>query len=221
MEEALFCWSGGKDSAHALYEVRRNKEYEIVALLVTVNEDYDRVSMHGVRRILIEQQVRSIGLPIEEVFVPKSSTNEEYESRMGQTLKRWQRDGVNTAVFGDIFLEDLRKYREANLAQIGMKAVFPLWGRDTGELFKSFITLGFKAVVTCVDTKALDKRFIGRTLDEEFLAELPSGVDPCGENGEFHSFVYDGPIFQQPIDFTLGERVLRDSFYYCDLVPKE
>ena len=220
MGKALFCWSGGKDSAAALYDVQQSKQYEIAALLVTVNEDYDRVSMHGVRRTLIEQQALSIGLPIEEVSVPTSSSNEEYESRMRQTLTRLQQGGVVAAIFGDIFLEEVRKYREENLARIGMKAVFPLWGKDAKGLFRSFLALGFKAIITCVDAKVLDKKFIGRTLDDDFLAELPPGVDPCGENGEFHSFVYDGPIFNKPVEFTLGDVVLRDSFYYGDLVPK-
>lgn len=218
MEKAVLCWSGGKDSAVALYEVQKSKQYRIAGLLTTVSEEYDRVSLHGVPRLLVEQQAHSIGLPLEEVFVPRSSTNEEYESRMKQTLIRLQREGVSLAIFGDIFLEDLRKYREDNLAKIGMKAVFPIWGRDTAGLIRDFITLGFKAVVTCINARVLDRRFIGRELDEGFLAELPPGVDRCGENGEFHTFVYDGPIFKHRIGFTLGETVLRDSFYFCDLV---
>jgi uncharacterized protein (TIGR00290 family) len=219
MEKALLCWSGGKDSAIALYEVQKTKKYEIAGLLVTLNEEYDRVSMHGVPRSLVEQQARYLGLPIEEVFLPKSSSIREYESRMSRVLIEFQQKGVSSAVFGDIFLEDVRKYREDNLLKSGMKGVFPLWGKDTAELVRSFITLGFRAVVTCVDAKVLDKSFIGRSIDDGFLAELPPDVDPCGENGEFHSFVYDGPIFKQPIAFTMGELVLRDSFYFGDLVP--
>ena len=221
MEKALLCWSGGKDSAIALYEVQKSREYEIAGLLVTVSEEYDRVSMHGVPRSLVEQQAGSLGLPIKEVFLPRSSSMQEYESRMERALTGFQQEGVSSAVFGDIFLEDLRKYRKENLLKVGMKGVFPLWGRDTAELVRDFIALGFKAVVSCVDTRVLDKRFIGRTIDKAFLAELPPGVDPCGENGEFHSFVYDGPIFKQPVDFTVGEIVLRDSFYFCDLVPNQ
>jgi uncharacterized protein (TIGR00290 family) len=219
MEKAFLCWSGGKDSALALHEVQKSQKYEIAGLLVTVSEEYNRVSMHGVPRSLVEQQARYLGLPIEIVFIPGSSSMQEYESRMRQALTRFQQEGVSSAVFGDIFLEEVRKYREDNLLKSGMKGIFPLWGRDTTELVRYFITLGFRAVVTCVDSKVLDKGFIGRTIDEEFLAELPPGVDPGGENGEFHSFVYDGPIFKRRIDFTLGETVLRDSFYYLDLIP--
>jgi uncharacterized protein (TIGR00290 family) len=221
MEKVLFCWSGGKDSAIALYEIQKSKRYQIAALLVTITKDYDRISMHGVPRALIEQQARSLGLPIEEIFISSSSSNEEYESKMREVLTRFKQGSVSSAVFGDIFLEDVRKYREDNLAKIGMEGIFPIWGKDTAELVRSFITLGFQAVVTCVDAKVLDKRFVGRTLDESFLAELPPNVDPGGENGEFHSFVFDGPIFKQRITYTLGESVLRDSFYFCDLLPKE
>jgi uncharacterized protein (TIGR00290 family) len=218
MEKALLCWSGGKDSALALDEIQKSQEYEIAGLLVTISEEYDRVSMHGVPRSLVEQQAGSLGLPVKEVFIPSPSSMQEYESRMERALAGFQQEGVASAVFGDIFLEDLRKYREDNLSKLGMKGVFPLWGRDTAELVRYFITSGFRAVVTCVDSRVLDKGFIGRTIDEDFLAELPSGVDPCGENGEYHSFVYDGPIFEQPIAVTMGETVQRDSFYFCDLV---
>ena len=221
MEKVLFCWSGGKDSAIALYKIQKSKRCEIVALLVTINKDYDRISMHGVPRALVEQQARSLGLPIEEVFISKSSSNEEYESKMREVLTKFRQDGISSVVFGDIFLEEVRKYREDNLSKLGMEGIFPIWGEDTAELVRSFITLGFQAVVTCVDSKVLDKRFVGRTLDENFLAELPSNVDPSGENGEFHSFVFDGPIFKQRITYTLGESVLRNSFYFCDLLPKE
>jgi uncharacterized protein (TIGR00290 family) len=221
MEKVLFCWSGGKDSAIALYEIQRSKRYQIVALLVTITKDYDRISMHGVPRVLVEQQARSLGLPIEEVFISKSSSNEEYESKMREILTKFKQAGVSSAVFGDIFLEEVRKYREDNLSKLGMEGIFPIWGRDTAELVRSFITLGFQAVVTCVDAKVLDKRFVGRKLDENFLAELPPNVDPGGENGEFHSFVFDGPILKKRIAYTLGESVLRDSFYFCDILSKE
>jgi uncharacterized protein (TIGR00290 family) len=221
MEKVLFCWSGGKDSAIALYEVRRSKRYQIAALLVTINKDYDRISMHGVPRALVEQQAGSLGLPIEEVFISKSSSNEEYESKMREVLTKFKQGGISSVIFGDIFLEEVRKYREDNLSKLGMEGVFPIWGKDTAEIVRSFITLGFQAVVTCVDARVLDKRFVGRRLDENFLAELPPNVDPAGENGEFHSFVFDGPIFKQRINYTMGESVLRDSFYFCDLLPRE
>jgi len=221
MEKVIFCWSGGKDSAIALYEIQKSQGYKVVSLLATITEDYDRVSMHGVPRTLVEQQACSLGLPIEEVFIPKSCSNEEYDSKMREILTRFKQDGVASVVFGDVFLEDVRRYREDNLSKVGMKGVFPIWGRDTAELTRSFIALGFKAVTTCVDSKMLDKTFVGRMLDEKFLAQLPPNADPGGENGEFHSFVFDGPLFKQRIACTVGEVVLRDSFYFCDLLPKE
>ena len=218
--KVLLTWSGGKDSAMALYELQRNYDYEISALLTTVTEDYNRISMHGVQTILLEQQARSLGLAVEKVSITKDSSNQEYEAKMREKLMHYQSQGVASVVFGDIFLEDLRKYREENLSRIGMKGCFPLWKRDTAELARTFIDLGFKAVVTCVDSSVLDKTFVGRVFDEEFLAELPPAVDPCGENGEFHSFVYEGPIFRKGIPHRKGEVVLRDNrFYYCDLIP--
>jgi len=221
MEKVLLAWSGGKDSAMSLYEIQSSGKYEIVSLLTTINQDYDRVSMHGVRRTLVEQQALSLGLPMEKVLVPKTCSNEEYEARMGEVLTRFKQDGINQVVFGDIFLEWVKEYREANLSKLGMKGIFPIWGRDTDELTRSFITLGFQAVITCVDTKVLAQRFLGRMLDGQFLAELPSSIDPGGENGEFHSFVFAGPVFKDRIAYTLGETVQRDSFYFCDVLPKE
>ena len=221
MEKVIFYWSGGKDSALALYEIQRSQKYEIVSLLTTITKDYDRVSMHGVPRILVEQQANSLGLPLEEVFIPRSCSNEEYESKMRATLAKFKRDGVSAVVFGDVFLEGVRKYREDNLSKAGMKGIFPIWGRDTAELTRSFIALGFKAIISCVDSKILDKTFAGRMLDEKFWAELPPNVDPSGENGEFHSFVFDGPIFRERRACSVGEVVLRKGFYFCDLLPKE
>lgn len=219
-EKVLFTWSGGKDSAMALYELQRDGRYEITALLTSVTEDYDRISMHGVRRVLLEQQAQSLGLPLEKLYITRNSSNEEYEARLKEKLLHYKSQSVSSAVFGDIFLEDLKKYREDNLAQVGMKGIFPIWKRDTTELSRTFIKLGFKAIITCVDSKSLDKRFVGRVFDESFLSELPSNVDPCGENGEFHSFVYDGPIFSEKIRFRKGRVVLRDNrFYFCDLIP--
>ena len=216
-EKVLLSWSGGKDSTLALQAISQNQRYEIVGLLTTVTEDYHRISMHGVRESLLEQQARSIGLPISRVLISKNGSNEEYESQMKEVLLKFQQSGVNAVVFGDIFLEDIRKYREENLARVGMKGVFPLWGKD--NLPQAFIDSGFKAIVTCVDAKALDKKFVGRLFDGEFLAELPASVDPNGENGEFHSFVYEGPIFRKKISYRIGEVVKRDSFYFCDLEP--
>jgi uncharacterized protein (TIGR00290 family) len=219
-KKAIVSWSGGKDSALALHEFLKNKDYEISALLTTVTEGYDRTSMHGVRRVLLEEQINSLGFSLEKVFISKNTSNEEYESKMRDTLQKYKNAGISSVVFGDIFLEDLRKYREKKLSRAGMDAIFPIWKRDTTELARTFIKLGFKAIVTCVDSKLLDGKFAGRIFDEEFLSELPSSVDPCGENGEFHSFVYDGPIFQKGIGYKKGEVVLRDKrFYYCDLIP--
>ena len=213
-------WSGGKDSAMALREVMADGAYQVAALLTTVTGDYDRISMHGVRRSLLEQQAASLGLASEEVIVPKGSSNEEYERRMADTLNRYKEAGVTSVVFGDIFLEDLRQYREGNLSRLGMKGVFPLWKRDTVQLMKDFIACGFQAVTVCVDNHFLGREFVGRTIDAGFVADLPATVDVCGENGEYHSFVHSGPIFGRAIAHQVGEVVLReDRFYYCDLVP--
>jgi uncharacterized protein (TIGR00290 family) len=219
-EKVLFTWSGGKDSVLALAEIFIETAYDIVTLVTTITVEYDRVSMHGVRRVLLEQQVNSLGFPLEEVFLSKDSSLEDYGLKMRQMLEKYQEVGVSTVVFGDIFLEDVRKYREDNLSKIGMKAVFPLWKQDTMDLAKGFIAKGFKAIITCVDSTVLDASFAGRFFDRRFLSDLPSSIDPCGENGEFHSFVFNGPMFKKPIRFTKGATVFRDNrFYYCDLVP--
>lgn len=219
-KKILVSWSGGKDSALALYEIIKTDSYEIVGLLTTVTRDYDRISIHGVRRILVEQQAESLGFPLEKVFISKKASMDEYESEMQEVLAKYLTAGVSSVVFGDAFLEDVRRYREDNLLKVGMKGIFPIWKRDTHELARTFIKLGFKAVITCVDSKVLDKKFVGRVFNEQFLSELPLSVDPCGENGEFHSFVYDGPLFKQEISYTIGQVVLRENrFYYCDLIP--
>ena len=217
-EKVLLSWSGGKDSALAFYEISQNQPYKIVGLLTTVTEDYHRISMHGVREALLEQQASSIGLQLSKVFISKNGSNEEYESKMKEVLLKSQKLGVYAVVFGDISLEDIRKYREENLAKVGMKGVFPIWGKD--NLPQTFIDLGFQAIITCVDAKVLDRRFVGKLFDEKFLGELPANVDPNGENGEFHSFVFDGPIFQNMISYEIGKVVKRDSFYFCDLEPR-
>jgi len=219
-EKVIVGWSGGKDSALALYEILKTDKYEVLELLTTLTMDYDRISTHGVRRELLEQQAKSIGFPIEKMFISKSASNEEYERELLRILAGHRDKGVFSAVFGDIFLEDVRKYREQMLSRIGMKCIFPLWKRDTHELARSFINNGFKAVITNVDLTFLGKEFAGREFDEQFLLDLPSSVDPCGENGEFHSFVFDGPLFHEMIHFTKGEILLRENrFYYCDLIP--
>jgi uncharacterized protein (TIGR00290 family) len=219
-ERVLFTWSGGKDSAMALYELQRSQSYEIAALLTTVTGDFDRISMHGVRYALLETQAESLGIPLERVLISKSSSNEEYESSMREVLERYKGDGIGSVVFGDIFLEDVRQYREDNLSKIGMEGIFPLWGRDTLELAHTFIGAEFKSIITCVDSNALAKRFIGRLYDERLLSELPAHIDPCGEHGEFHTFVFDGPLFNEAVAFRRGRIVLRDErFYFCDLIP--
>jgi uncharacterized protein (TIGR00290 family) len=222
-EKIILAFSSGKDSALALYEVRRLGQYEVGWLLTTMTEDYDRVSMHGVRRELVCRQADEIGLPLKIVWIPKSADNALYEARMAAALAELKAQGASAVAFGDIFLEDLRKYRQDKLAQAGLKAVFPIWKRDTRALAEQFIAEGFKAVVTCVDTQVLDGRFAGREYDRPFLDELPKGIDPCGENGEFHSFCYAGPIFRPPragVACLRGQIVLREGrFNFCDLLP--
>jgi uncharacterized protein (TIGR00290 family) len=219
-EDVLFCWSGGKDSAMALHALQSAHGHRVAALLTTVTEEYDRISMHGVRRVLLERQATSIGLPLHAVLIPPHCDNATYEERMKEALSEHLARGVQRVAFGDIFLEDLRVYRERNLEQVGMEALFPIWKRDTRELARDFLRLHFQAITVCVDPRVPDPSFAGRVLDESFFADLPLGVDPCGENGEFHTFVFDGPIFQTPICFAAGERVLRDGFCFCDLLPE-
>ena len=218
-QKAIFCWSGGKDSARALYEARLDGQYEILALLTTVTRDFDRVSMHGIRISLIEEQAKALGLELEKIFISAGASDDEYDQQMRQKLGAFKTRGISCVLFGDIFLEDLRQYREDRLAEVGLKAVFPIWYRDTAELTSEFVEMGFKAVTTCVDSRVLDESYVGRVIDGPFISSLPAGVDPCGENGEFHSFVYDGPLFDSPVKFRTADKVLREGFYFCDLVP--
>ena len=219
-EDVLFNWSGGKDSAMALHALRAAGDCRITALLTTITEEYDRISMHGVRRALLERQAESLGLPLHAVLIPPQCINATYEARMKEALAQHFTRGVRRVAFGDIFLEDLRVYREKNLALVGMQGMFPIWRRDTRELAREFVRLGFRAIAVCVDPRVLDASFAGRELDASFFADLPAGVDPCGENGEFHTFVFDGPVFDAPIAFRVGEKVLRDGFCFCDLLPE-
>jgi uncharacterized protein (TIGR00290 family) len=236
---SILNWSGGKDSALCLHRLRQSEAYEVTRLLTTVSETTNRIVQHGVRAELLEQQSTSLGIPLHKVLLPDWPTMETYDALMHKTLTELKREGVRTSIFGDIFLEDLRQYREQRLAEVGMQGVFPLWQLPTSQLAQEFIRLGFRAVVVCVDERHLDKTFCGRQFDEAFLADLPQTVDPCGENGEFHTFVHDGPIFSRPIAFTAGEISYRkyvpprkmegDSptsapsmdtgFWYCDLIP--
>jgi uncharacterized protein (TIGR00290 family) len=220
-EPVLFCWSAGKDSAMALHVLLQDPRVRVVALLTTVTEGYDRISMHGVRRELLQRQAQSIGLPLHEVFIPPECVSPIYEARMEAALLEHFENGVRKVAFGDIFLEDLRAYREKNLARIGMTALFPIWKRDSRELIDSFHALGFRSIAVCVNPKVLDRSFAGRELDTSFFADLPPQVDCCGENGEFHTFAFDGPIFKDAVRFHVGERVERDSFVFCDLLMEK
>jgi len=221
LEPVLFCWSGGKDSALALHSLLRQGEVRVAALLTTVTEGYDRISMHGVRRELLRRQAEALRLPLQEVLIPPQCVNPVYEARMEEAMRHYLPLGIRRVAFGDIFLEDLRVYREKNLARLEMQAIFPLWKRDTRQLIRDFHAFGFRAVTACVDPRVLDASFAGRELNESFFADLPRGVDPCGENGEFHTFVFDGPIFERTVRFTVGEVVQRDSFVFCDLLPEK
>ena len=219
-EMVIVGWSGGKDSALALYEVLKKKSFDVLELLTTVTEDYDRVSIHGVRRVLLEEQAESLGFPLEKMLIKKGASDAEYESELVKILKVHKSHGVNSVLYGDIFLEDVKRYRDEMLAKLGMHGVYPLWKKNSQDLARRFIDLDFKAVITVVDSKVLGKEYAGREYDKQFLADLPAGVDPCGENGEFHTFVYNGPIFSKSLTFTKGEVVLRENrFWYCDLAP--
>jgi uncharacterized protein (TIGR00290 family) len=220
-EPILLSWSGGKDSALALHALRQTPGVEVAGILTTVTEEFDRISMHGVRRGLLERQAEAAGLPLHIVSIPPDCTNEIYEERMSAALAPLRQGGVRgirRIAFGDLFLEDIRAYREAKLAGADMEALFPVWGRDTAELAREFIAQGFAAVLVCVDTQALDASFAGRAFDESLLRDLPPGVDPCGENGEFHTFVHAGPIFREAISFRKGIQETRlERFRYQDL----
>lgn len=239
--KSFFNWSGGKDSALALYHARKNPEYSIERLFTNINNQHRRVSMHGVREVLMEQQAAAMGLPLQKLILPDQPSMADYEAEMRKATTALKEEGFTHAFFGDIFLQDLKKYREEQLAKIGMTAVFPLWERNTRELLYEFIDLGFKTVVVCTKAELLDSSFAGRVIDCDFIKDLPKEVDPCGENGEFHTFVFDGPIFSHPVSFVTGEKVFREyaapknsqetcfsstpaaamGFWFCDLLPSE
>jgi uncharacterized protein (TIGR00290 family) len=211
-------WSGGKDSALALWTLRRER-FEPEVLITTVTESHERISMHGVRRELLARQAQALGLALVEVVIPPECVNDVYEARMADAFAAAPLSSVEAVAFGDLFLEDVRAYREERLAAAGKRGLFPLWGRDTTALAREFLDAGFKATLVCVDPRALDPSFAGRRYDEQLLADLPAAVDPCGENGEFHTFVSSGPIFAEPIACETGEIVERDGFVFCDLLP--
>ncbi|HEX8516306.1 MAG TPA: diphthine--ammonia ligase [Bacteroidia bacterium] len=228
--KAIFCWSGGKDSALALYRVLKEDQVEVVALLTTLNSEFKRISMHGVREDLLDMQAASIGFPLVKMYV-KEGGNDEYERNMSRVLMEYKDKGVRLVIFGDIFLEDLREYRENNLQKIGMQASFPLWKENTGELIREFLKLGFKTVTCCVNDAFLSEAHVGVDLNPEFIEALPPDTDPCGENGEYHTFCYAGPIFKKKVNFLKGEKVYRPlevkfaegngtkGFWFCELLP--
>ncbi|WP_407525670.1 diphthine--ammonia ligase [Lacibacter sp. MH-610] len=239
MIPAVFNWSGGKDSTLALHRVLAEKKLEIKCLLTTLSEQYQRISMHGVREVLLEQQAASIGIPLKKIYLPEHATMQAYNEVMQKALQELKEEQIEHAVFGDIFLEDLRTYREEQLKQAGFTAHFPLWKENSKTLLNEFLELGYETILVCVNEKHLPASFAGRIIDEQFMNDLPATVDPCGEYGEFHSFVFKGPILQQPIAFTKGETVRRSytptadddecfsnnplpydtGFFYCDLIP--
>jgi uncharacterized protein (TIGR00290 family) len=225
---AYMNWSGGKDSSLSLHSILNSGNFEVIRLLTSINAAHDRISMHGVRRSLLEAQATSIGISLKTIELPEEPDMATYEKKMSEAVSELKNHGCTHAVFGDIFLEDLRAYRENKLRELNINCVFPLWRQNTLGLAKEFVAQGFRAVVVCVNGKYLDKSFCGRIIDESFLAELPANVDPCGENGEFHSFVFDGPIFKERISFSIGETVYREyrspddksdstGFYFTDL----
>ena len=234
--KTYFNWSSGKDSALALYHLLKDERYSVEELITTVNSHYDRVSMHGLRKELLIAQTEAIQIKSSFIELPEMPDMTVYEQKMTEAVTRLKNDGFTHTAFGDIFLEDLKTYRENQLAKVGLKAVFPIWKRDTRELIHEFLDLGFKTIVVCANSKYFGEDFVGTVIDKDFINNLPDGVDPCGENGEFHTFCFDGPIFKNPIPFTIGEKVYREynspktdnsqtdsdtyGVWYCDLIPK-
>jgi len=210
-------WSTGKDSAFTLFELSKNSDYKVVGLLTTVTGEFDRVSMHATRTALLRLQADRLKIPLHTVTIPSPCSNDVYEAKMSDAIESAVAMGISHIAFGDLFLEDVRKYREKMLSETKMEPLFSIWGRPTHQLAKEMIDSGHKAIVTCVDTKQLSKDFIGREFDQQFLNDLPKGVDPCGENGEFHTFVYDSPLFSEPIDVKIGEQVKKDQFLFVDV----
>jgi len=217
--KVLLAWSSGKDSAWALHVLRRQRGTAVVGLLTTLNEAHDRVAMHAVRRRLLEMQAAAVGLPVRIVPIPSPCPNAAYEAAMERALTEAIADGIDAVAFGDLFLEDVRRYREERLAGTGLVPLFPLWGRPTDALARDMIASGQRATLTCVDPRALPASFAGRAFDHDLLRDLPGTVDPCGERGEFHSFAWDGPAFRHPVTVRRGDVVERDGFVFADLLP--
>ncbi|ALC91369.1 hypothetical protein AM500_17365 [Bacillus sp. FJAT-18017] len=211
-------WSGGKDSCFALYKVLQSGNYIVDSLFTTIVEEDHRISSHGVKESLLEKQADSLGLPLRKMYVPRECPNHVYQEKMASMLESLKKDGVTSVVFGDIFLEDIKEYREHTVNKHGLKGVFPLWNEDTEEIIKEFISLGFQTITTCIDSEKLGSEFLGRLLDWDFLKALPPTADPCGENGEFHTFCFAGPIFKTNVEFTIGSKLENGRFHYCDLI---
>jgi uncharacterized protein (TIGR00290 family) len=218
-ERLALSWSGGKDSALALHALRTEHDLEPEVLITTVTEQYERISMHGVRRSLLERQAAALGIELVAVEIPPRCSNEVYEARWARAFASEPLDGIDTVAFGDLFLEEVRAYREERLATAERRGLFPLWGRDTAELARSFVAAGFEAILVCVDPRQLDPSFAGRAFDQRLLEDLPPQIDPCGENGEFHTFVHAGPVFDRQVPFEIGEVSLREGFAFCDIAP--
>lgn len=219
-EPVCLAWSGGKDCALALDALRESAAYRVTHLLTTLSEEYGRVTMHGIHRDILHEQAACLGLPVVEVAIPSPCPMEEYGKRMGAAMERMKAVGMTRMVYGDLYLQDIRAYREEKLAEIGMTGLFPIWGRDREALAKDFIEAGFQAHIACVDTEQLDPGFVGRPFDFEFLQDLPAEVDPCGENGEFHTFVWDGPVFHRPVPHRIGHVEDRGRFHFCEFLPE-
>ncbi len=210
-------WSSGKDSAWALYKLQKNPEIDLAGLFCTVNEKFERVAMHGVRVELLKKQANNIGLPLKIIEIPYPCNNDDYERIMGKFVKRAKNNAIECFAFGDLFLKDIREYREEKLKDSGIEPIFPLWGIPTDTLAKEMIDSGVKTIITCIDPKKIPEEFIGKEFNKDFLQALPAKIDPCGENGEFHSFVFDGPMFKKPIEVIVGEIVHRDNFIFADI----
>lgn len=219
MKRILLSWSSGKDSAWALHVLRHRDDFEVCGLLTTITRDHGRVSMHAVRESLLDQQARALRLPVRKTYLPAPCSNEEYERLMATAMAEARADGIEGIAFGDLYLEDVRKYREEKLSGTGITPYFPLWGTPTRELADSLVASGLRAYLTAVDLRVLDLSFAGRSFGRDFLDSLPQGIDPCGENGEFHTFAYDGPMFAEPLSVVPGEIVEREGFAFCDLLP--
>ena len=217
--KVVVSWSSGKDCAFALHQVRAEEKFEVVGLLTTLNSENGRVAMHGVRKELLQKQMAALGLPAEMVMLPMPCDNETYRRLVGGTIEVLRERGVQNVIFGDLFLEDIRQYREEQMQGSGLGAIFPLWLRDTGQLSRDMVESGLRAVVTCVDQRALSAEFVGRQYDHAFLDDLPVGVDPCGENGEFHTLVIDGPMFSSGLNVEIGEKVFHGDFAFADVLP--